>query len=193
MSGGAVTGTFRILFVCTGNLCRSPLAERLARAALGAGFLVESAGTRAAPGMPMPEHARRALLRLGGDPAGFASRPLTAALVAQADLVLAATVLHRAEVVALHLPAATRAFTIAEFGVLAAEADGEAVARERDPVRRARTLVDQAAALRGLVRVDDPDIADPYGRSRWAYRAAGRRIAEALAAPLRLLTPPPAS
>ncbi|GAA3201818.1 low molecular weight phosphatase family protein [Nonomuraea roseoviolacea subsp. carminata] len=193
MTGGAMTGTFRVLFVCTGNLCRSPLAERLARATLGPGFVVESAGTRAVPGLPMPEHARRTLLRLGGDPSGFASRPLTAALVAEADLVLAATVLHRAEVVALHLPAATRAFTIAEFGVLAAEADGDALGGDPDPVCRARTLVDQAAALRGLVRVDVPDIADPYGRSRWAYRAAGRRIAEALAVPLRLLTHPPVS
>ncbi|MEV0202177.1 hypothetical protein [Nonomuraea sp. NPDC050691] len=188
-----MTDTFRILFVCTGNICRSPLAERLARAALGTGFVVESAGTRAASGMRMPEQARRALLRLGGDPSGFVSRPLTAGLVAGADLVLAATVAHRAEVVALHLPAATRAFTIAEFGALAGEVDEEAVCWERDPVRRARALVDQAAALRGLVPVDRPDIADPYGRSRWAYRAAGRRIAEALAPPLRLLTHPPVS
>ncbi|MDR8414599.1 hypothetical protein MTP10_38465 [Nonomuraea sp. 3-1Str] len=187
------TDAFRILFVCTGNLCRSPLAERLARAALGPAFEVGSAGTRAVPGRPMPGNAVRVLLLLGGDPSGFVSRPLTAPLVAGADLVLAATAAHRAAAVALHLPAAPRTFTIAEFGALAGEVPVEEVARERDPARRARTLVDQAASLRGLVRVDAPDIPDPYGRSRWAYRAAGRRIAEALAVPLRLLTHPPAS
>ncbi|MEV0144578.1 MULTISPECIES: hypothetical protein [unclassified Nonomuraea] len=187
------TDDFRILFVCTGNLCRSPLAERLTRAALGPGFLVGSAGTRAVPGRQMPEQARRALLRLGGDPSGFLSRTLTAALVAEADLVLTATAAHRAEVVALHLPSATRAFTVTEFGALASEVAGEDAGREPDPVCRARMLVDQAASLRGLVRVGQVDIPDPYGRSRWAYRAAGRRIAEALAVPLWLLTRPPAS
>ncbi|MFG3442181.1 hypothetical protein ACGF0J_33475 [Nonomuraea sp. NPDC047897] len=190
---GTPEAGFRILFVCTGNICRSPLAERLARAALGPPFQVTSAGTRARPGMGMTERARRVLVGLGGDPDGFASRPLTGDLVAAADLVLTATVAHRAEAVAMHLPAAGRTFTIAEFGVLSREVAGEALAAQRDVVRRARSLVEQARDLRGLVRVDQPDIPDPFGGSRWAYRTAGRRIAQALAAPLGLLTQPPAS
>ncbi|WP_101787135.1 hypothetical protein [Nonomuraea indica] len=182
---------FRILFVCTGNICRSPLAERLTRAALGPPFQVTSAGTRARPGMEMTERARRVLLGLGGDPDGFASRPLTGELVAAADLVLTATVAHRAEAVALHPPATGRTFTIAEFGALSREVPAGPLAAERDVARRARSLVEQARALRGLVHVDQPDIPDPFGGSRWTYRAAGRRIAQALAAPLRLLTQPP--
>ncbi|MBB6351294.1 arsenate reductase/protein-tyrosine-phosphatase family protein [Nonomuraea muscovyensis] len=184
---------FRILFVCTGNICRSPLAERLTRSALGPPFQVSSAGTRARPGMEMTERARRVLLGLGGDPGGFASRPLTGELVAAADLVLTATVAHRAEAVAMHLPAAGRTFTIAEFGALSQEVPAGPLVAQRDPVRRARTLVEQVRELRGLVHVDQPDIPDPFGGSRWAYRTAGRRIAQALAAPLRLLTQPPAS
>ncbi|GHH64243.1 hypothetical protein GCM10017673_06550 [Streptosporangium violaceochromogenes] len=186
---------FHILFVCTGNLCRSPLAERLARAALARCPRVRtaSAGTHAAPGLPMAESARRVLVRLGGDPAGFASRPLTPELVAGADLVLTATARHRAEVVALHPPAATRAFTVVEFGALAEAVPAGAVAAHDDPVRRARALVAEARALRGLVRVDRPDVPDPYRRSRWAHRAAGRLIARSLAAPLRLLTHPSVS
>ena len=181
---------FHILFVCTGNICRSPLAERLARSALGScpAFQVTSAGTHAEQGRAMTEHARRVLVRLGGDPGGFVSRRLTPELVAAADLVLTATAQHRAEAVAGHLPAATRAFTIAEFGALARAVPAERIAGHRDPVRRARALVAEARALRGLVRVDRPDIPDPYRRSRWAYRAAGREIARSLAVPLRLLT-----
>ncbi|GAA4206660.1 hypothetical protein GCM10022252_69130 [Streptosporangium oxazolinicum] len=183
---------FRILFVCTGNLCRSPLAERLTRSALGPcpAVQVTSAGTHAQPGLEMTGHARRTLVRLGGDPAGFGSRLLVPRLVAEADLVLTATARHRAEVVALRPAAATRTFTIAEFGTLARAVPPERIVRHRDPVRRAHVLIDEARALRGLVRVDDPDIADPYRRSRLAYRAAGRSIARALAAPLSLLTPP---
>ncbi|WP_327046217.1 sugar phosphate nucleotidyltransferase [Microbispora sp. NBC_01189] len=83
-------GRFRILFVCTGNICRSAMAERITLAALGPGspILVGSAGTRAAEGHPMSERSRVELLRLGGDPSGFAARPLTAEAVAGADLVL---------------------------------------------------------------------------------------------------------
>lgn len=187
--GAAGTG-FRLLFVCTGNICRSALAERLTLAALGPGspILVSSAGTRALPGRPMAERAREELLRLGGDPAGFASRPLTPAEVAGADLVLTASSEHRAEAVALHPLAARHVFTIAEFGALAHAVPQEALARHDDPVRRAHALVAETRALRGLVRVDRPDIEDPYGGPRRAYRAAARRIAESMAVPIRLLT-----
>ncbi|WP_329083751.1 MULTISPECIES: arsenate reductase/protein-tyrosine-phosphatase family protein [unclassified Streptosporangium] len=186
---------FRILFVCTGNVCRSPLAERLTRSALGPcpAVQVTSAGTRAEPGREMTERARRVLVRLGGDPAGFGSRPLVPDLVAAADLVLTATRGHRAESVAMHLAAVTRTFTIAEFGTLVRAVPPEEITHHRDPVRRARALVDEARALRGLVRVDQLDIADPFGRSRLAYRVAGRDIARSLAVPLRLLTHSPAS
>ncbi|MFF5109305.1 hypothetical protein [Streptosporangium sp. NPDC000509] len=184
---------FRILFVCTGNICRSPLAERLTRSALGPCPAVQviSAGTHAQPGLEMTGHARRTLVRLGGDPADFGSRLLVPELVADADLILTATSRHRAESVALHLAAAARAFTIAEFGTLVRAVPSEKITQHRDPVRRARALVDEARALRGLVRIDQLDIADPYGRSRLAYWAAGRGIARSLAVPLRLLTHSP--
>lgn len=188
--GDAPGGTrFRILFVCTGNLCRSPTAERLARAALGPPFQVSSAGTHAQPGLEMSERAQRVLRRLGGDPEGFASRPLTGELVAGADLVLTAAAVHRTDVVGLHPPAAGLTFTLTEFAALCQEVAAEPPATGPDAAHRARALVERARALRGLVRVERPDIADPMGRSRWAYRAAGREIAVALAVPLRLLTP----
>ncbi|GIG79645.1 arsenate reductase/protein-tyrosine-phosphatase family protein [Planotetraspora kaengkrachanensis] len=186
---------FHILFVCTGNICRSALAERLTLSALGPGspLLVTSAGTRAQAGRPMAERARRVLVRLGGDPEGFASRPLTPAMVVAADLVLTASSEHRAEAVAMHPLAATRTFTIAEFGTLARAVAAESLVRHEDPVRRAHALAAEARALRGLVRVEQPDIADPYGGSRRAHRAAARRISESLAVPLKLLTHSPVS
>jgi protein-tyrosine phosphatase len=181
---------FRILYVCTGNVCRSPLAERLTRAALGPCPAVQviSAGTHAESGREMTEHARRVLIRLGGDPTGFGSRPLVPELVAAADLVLTATCGHRAESVAMHFAAATRTFTIAEFGTLVRAVSPEEIIRHRDPARRARALADEVRALRGLVRVDQPDIADPYRRSRLVYQMVGRSIARSLAVPLGLLT-----
>jgi protein-tyrosine phosphatase len=110
-------------------------------------------------------------------------------MVAAADLVLTGTTQHRSDAVALLPPAASSIYTIVEFSTLAQAVAASAVMRERDPVQRAHALVEEVRTLRGLVQVDQPDIPDPYGRSRWAYRTAGQQIARALAVPLRLLTP----
>jgi protein-tyrosine-phosphatase len=125
--GGGAGGRFRILVVCVGNLCRSPLAERLIRARLDAAlgsaadrFTVGSAGTEAAVGEPMAPRAAEVARDLGADPDGCTARQLTAELVADADLVLAAGREQRAEVVRLHPPAHRYAFTLLEFARLVA-------------------------------------------------------------------------
>jgi protein-tyrosine phosphatase len=183
---------FHILVVCTGNLCRSPMAERLLRAALGPGGTVSvgSAGTRAAPGRPMAPHAAEALLEYGVTPGDFASRPLTGALLDAADVVLTATREHRAEIVSRRPRCAPRTFTITEFGVLADHvlAAGGELPAPPDPAGRAAALVEEVRSLRGLVPVERPDVPDPYRRPRRAHRAAARQIADAIAGPLRALT-----
>lgn len=92
----------RILIVCTGNLCRSPMAEHLLKRALaravrsplenlGArGWIVESAGTHAYDGLDMPENAKRVLAELGITGVKHAARLLRATHLVEADLVLAA-------------------------------------------------------------------------------------------------------
>ncbi len=93
---------FRLLFVCTGNTCRSPMAEALARAAAEArGWAhleVGSAGVSTVPGLS----ASRGALAVGQRHAlplnEHASRPLTAELVEEADLVLAMSPHHLARI-----------------------------------------------------------------------------------------------
>lgn len=99
--------TCLIVFVCTGNTCRSPMAEALFKKLLaerlgctaeelpGRGFLVQSAGLSATPGGPAAHEAVAIVQELGGDLTGHASQPVSPDLVAQADHLLAMTESHR--------------------------------------------------------------------------------------------------
>lgn len=95
---GASPEPFRLLFVCTGNTCRSPLAEALARRALLEREIgqveVLSAGVGAANGVPASEGALRGARRHGLELDPHRSRPLTAELVDEADLVLTMSLHH---------------------------------------------------------------------------------------------------
>jgi protein-tyrosine-phosphatase len=97
----------RVLFVCTGNTCRSPLAVLALRAELGDdGKYVEvgSAGTAAADGQPASEGSRRVAAEAGFDLSGHQSRALTRELTIVADFVFVMSATHRAAVVSLGVP-----------------------------------------------------------------------------------------
>jgi RpiB/LacA/LacB family sugar-phosphate isomerase len=106
-----------ILFICTGNVCRSPMAEALFRRAVkGRGeFRVVSAGIGAADGQPPSAHSVRAIRELGEDIAAQRSRMLTAELVRSADLILGMTHSHVDTVALLYPPAAEKTFLLREF------------------------------------------------------------------------------
>src|SRR4051795_5389163 len=68
--------SFVVLFVCTGNICRSPIAERLLAARLpDPSIRAASAGTRAMVGYGIDQTAAHVLRRLGGEPDGHGARP----------------------------------------------------------------------------------------------------------------------
>jgi protein-tyrosine-phosphatase len=94
-----------VLFVCTGNICRSPLAEALLRDYLekqGAGgrFRVGSAGTFALNGNPATREGQRAARRWGLDLSGHRARQVTGSLLAETDFILGMTRNHCYELAA---------------------------------------------------------------------------------------------
>lgn len=106
-----------ILFVCTGNVCRSPMAEGLFRHLVrGRGdYTVLSAGVGAVNGQPPSLHAIQALKDLGMDISRQRSRTLTADLVARADYIFGMTHGHVNTIALLYPQAAEKTFLLREF------------------------------------------------------------------------------
>jgi RpiB/LacA/LacB family sugar-phosphate isomerase len=106
-----------ILFICTGNICRSPMAEALFRRATeGRGdFRVLSAGLGAVDGQPPTAHSVTAMRELGVDISAQRSRALTANLLQQADYVFGMTHSHVDTIGLLYPAAAEKSFLLCEF------------------------------------------------------------------------------
>ncbi|HVU27698.1 MAG TPA: serine hydroxymethyltransferase [Verrucomicrobiae bacterium] len=106
-----------VLFVCTGNVCRSPMAEGLFRKAVaGRGeFRVLSAGLGAMDGQPPTAHSVAAMREIGIDISDQRSRMLTADLVREADFIFGMTHSHVDTVGLLYPQAAEKTFLLREF------------------------------------------------------------------------------
>lgn len=190
---------FTVLCVCTGNICRSPVVERLFAAGLKArlgqaptDLVVRSAGTWGLEGSEMEPFAASALRALGGDDAGFRARELAPEMVIDAQLVLCATREHRAAAVSMVPRAAARTFTVREFDRLCSAVEHAELPPGPLP-ERAVALVRAVAARRGLIRPESPaedDLPDPIGAPASVFSTSAVLIETALRRPLDLLAPP---
>lgn len=106
-----------ILFVCTGNICRSPMAEGLFRRMTKdrGGYEVLSAGVGAMDGLPPSQHAIRAMQDLGIDISRQRSRALTSSLVSQADYIFGMTQGHVDAITMLYPQTTEKTFVLREF------------------------------------------------------------------------------
>jgi len=179
---------FSILCVCTGNICRSPVAERLLAARLGPSVEVSSAGTFGVVDAPIAEPMARRLRSAGVCVDSFAARRLLESMVRSADLVLTLSKAHRSEVVELAPAAVRRSFTLTEFARLAQGLRPDELPTGT-PAVRLQAAVPVLAARRSLSPTSD-DIDDPIGRPDAVYErvfgeitAAVDRIAAVLVAP----------
>ncbi|MGY1812836.1 arsenate reductase/protein-tyrosine-phosphatase family protein [Blastococcus sp. SYSU D00820] len=178
----------RILFVCTGNLCRSPIAERLARGAAErllaespelARVEIASAGLDTVAGRRMDPHSALALSRLGGDPEGFVSRPFSAEMADDADLVLTMTRDQRRAVLETTPRGLRRTFTLLEAADLVGQV--ELTGLRTMPLEwRARELGRRLDAVRARRQSRDDDVRDPIGHRSSVHEDVAAVIDRAL-------------
>lgn len=180
-----------VLVVCTGNLCRSPLIQLALQRELDArrpdgapGITVTSAGTGALAGRPMDERAAAQATARGLDPGTFLARQLTPAMVAEADLVLAATRRHRGEVATLHPRALRYVFALRDFADLAAALDpGSLDPAPPQSQARLASVVRAVAGRRGLqpsLDAAQADVVDPFRREDELFLQMAEEVTRAL-------------
>lgn len=179
---------FSVLVVCTGNLCRSPAAEVIFRSRLDREPIsVASAGTAGVVGHDIDAPTAVALKERGLAPSPHAARRLTAAITAEADLVLTADSGQRSIILQRDPLALRRTFTLREFVRL-----GAALPPATGPITVSglRERVREVAQQRGWVEPGDPggdDIGDPIGAGLDVARDTVATIDEAVTGVLAVL------
>lgn len=179
-----------ILFVCTGNTCRSPMAEGMLRKlAEGRGISLEvrSAGVAAVEGMPISSHAGT-VLRDQQIEECHSSKPLSTDLVEWADMILTLTLSHKQYAIRQFPYAADKVHTLKEY----VENDEQVLRdlQEQDSLLASMEMTrslggelqeqDKVRLIELRQRIPSFDISDPFGGSLEDYEATAAEIRLAL-------------
>jgi protein-tyrosine phosphatase len=178
-----------ILFVCTANICRSPMAEALLRARLAARGIaagVASAGLLQ-DGREVAPEVVALMAERGLDVAGRTSRHVEPADVEASDLVLGMQRLHVREIVLAQPDTWPRTLALKELVRLGEQVGARPTDESvEDWLARTHEKRDRSQLLSESV-IDD--IADPYGGPVEGYRVTAEEIDEQLASLVGLIWP----
>ncbi|WP_219834465.1 low molecular weight protein arginine phosphatase [Paenibacillus sp. R14(2021)] len=180
----------RILFVCTGNTCRSPMAEAMLRSLAqkrGLALEVRSAGVSTVDGLPVSAHAQTALLRRDIKH-NNGSTALENGSVTWADLILTMTAGHKRNLLQRFPGAVDKTYTLLEFvnrdeELLQQIAELESLYTDwqmKQALGGQLTSAERARLLELEGGIPSFDIADPFGGPLHVYEQSADEIEKAL-------------
>lgn len=174
----------RILFVCTGNTCRSPIAEHLMRskaAHAGVAIEVDSAGVAAAEGIPISEHASIVLKNRGIESHEKRAKSVSEKLLQWADVVLTMTMAHKERLIQMFPDAMDHIYTLKEYAQENHSNRHEAKALEQElqmKLAMSKPITeDEKKQLSELVHAFmAEDVLDPFGGSVEVYEETAQEL-----------------
>ncbi|MDQ0872214.1 protein-tyrosine-phosphatase [Paenibacillus sp. V4I3] len=180
----------RILFVCTGNTCRSPLAEGLLRIRVhqeGLAAEVRSAGVSAVTGGPISRNSA-SLLQEAGFKESISSLAIQESEVNWADLILTMTMGHKRTVIQRFPGAIEKTFTLKEYAlddahILQAIEEREQLVTElqlKQALSQEVSVEERSRIYKLEHAIPDFDISDPFGGSIETYRQTAEEISGSL-------------
>lgn len=170
----------RILFVCTGNICRSPMGELLLpRFIPDPDIVTDSAGTRGLPRHPIDSHSAALLAHANIDSSMFRSKRITPQIANDADLILCFEPHHITDVVTLAPRAGRYTFLLTDFANLCVYCAKQGYIQ--GPTRQAKleSAIDNASLVRPMLP-KPMTIADPYKQELSVFIQAHNAICQAL-------------
>lgn len=179
----------KVLFVCTGNICRSPMGELMFPLFFHDDSIVtDSAGVQGLLNSPIDPASALLLAQDGIDSRAFRSKRLTPQLAMSNDLILCFTEHQRRKIVALAPRVRTKTFTLNGFAALCAYCADHNIVQGNTVDERSLSVLRNAPMVQPVLG-NAPDIADPYRKEIEIFQDAHDAIGEAIAQIASALAP----
>ncbi|RSX51134.1 protein-tyrosine-phosphatase [Bifidobacterium callimiconis] len=169
-----------IMFVCTGNVCRSPMGELMMKRYLaGSSITVSSAGVKGLKDRPIHQSSGKLMTSVGIDSSAFRSRMLTAEMAQNADLILCFEKEQRRDIVSLAPMAVNYTFLVTDFANMCLYSAQQKLVKGRTLEERLQSVINAASFIRPMIPAPR-DVDDPMGKSFDVFCRAAEQTNKAI-------------